>query len=199
MYQGILDVGSYMDLLEEVYRKSIDQGIRAITFEDGMVLAAIAFYKSALEGNTLIVELGSGIGFSTIWMLLGASAGCRGECTLIAVERDQGRARELKSNAERVAGGIKRISFDVRVREAVDFLKGLKPNSVDMAFVDIEKGQYTTVLALLATRLKRGGVAVFHNAYYPPPPQSFFEELRGMGWPSITIPTAPGLLITSRP
>jgi len=182
-------------VLEELRRKSLELGIPAIDPEDGMILQAIAFVTAATGGN-VAVDAGAGIGYSTLWIILGLENGCRGKCTLKAIEYDDNRASILKEKVMEM--NLKRVKVEVLVGEALDILERMPPESIDFAFIDIEKDQYPQALELLKTRLKRGRPALFHNAYYPPPPRAFFERVREITWNSTIIPTGPGMLIAIR-
>ncbi len=63
-----------------------------------------------------------------------------------------------------------------------------------MAFVDIEKSSYPQALRLLRKKLRRGGIAIFHNAISPRPPKEFFE-IADREFISIIIPSSAGILL----
>ena len=175
---------------EELYRavmeKSKRLGIPHIPLEDAYVIEATSFSTLAnVEGVAL--DLGAGVGFSTIWMLRAAKEfGKR----LIAVERDEIYFEELKDLA-------KKFGFEAVKAEAKEFLKELD-ESVAFAFVDVDKGDYPEVAELLYEKLSRGGVALFHNAFFPSPPQAFFDKVKELGFRYIIVPTSLGLLLAAK-
>ena len=79
--------------------------------------------------------------------------------------------------------------------DALSYVRGLKEESVDIAFVDVEKPMYPDMLRILETRLKTGGIAIFHNAYFPPPPRGFAWLASQKPWKSTMIPTDTGGLL----
>lgn len=64
-----------------------------------------------------------------------------------------------------------------------------------LAFIDIEKHQYLDALRLLEDRLRPGGAAFFHNAFFPAPPEEFFVAASREPWRSTILPTPAGMLV----
>ncbi len=184
--------GSVRGYLEELRRASLGMGIPAIDPEDGMVLEATAF-QAASAGASLAVDAGAGIGYSTAWIAMGLEAGCRGECRLIAIEYDPGKARRIKESLNPL--GLERVRVEVVEEDALEYLSRLPPESLGYAFIDVEKNQYPEALDLLSNLLPSGGIALFHNAYFPPPPRTFFQKAQSHPWRSLIIPTPAGMLI----
>ncbi len=173
------------DLLREVLVKSRELGIAHIPFEDAYVLTGIAFTALAEVGGPAL-DLGAGVGFSTLWILDAARK--LGE-SVIAVESDEVKFKELSEVASKAG-------FDAVKADVIEFLKGLRDESVGFAFVDVDNSAYPKVLDELMRVLKPGGVAVFHNALYPPLPQEFLNKL---SVPYTVIPTTLGLLVAVKP
>jgi len=177
-------------LLEALREESYRLGIPAIDERDGYALAALAF--SAPRGG-VVLDLGAGVGYSTAWLALGAGAwGAR----IVAVEYEPSRAGRLRGHARLImeATGAR---VEVVEGEALDVLRGLQDGSVSMAFVDIEKHWYPEALRLLREKLVPGGLAAFHNAYFPRPPREFFEEAARLE--HVVLPTPVGLLVARLP
>ncbi len=176
-------------LLERLLEESRRLWIPAIDPEDGAALAALAF--TAPEG--LVLDLGAGVGYSTAWLAIGA--GARG-LRVVAVEYDRARARVLESYAPAIeeATGAR---VEVVEGDALDFLRGLRGRVVGLAFVDVEKSEYPEALRLLAERSVPGGLAAFHNAYFPRPPDEFFELAARLA--HMIVPTPAGLLVARFP
>lgn len=180
-------------ILNDILRDSEALGIPSIDPMDGAVLMAEAF-KVATSGGRIFLDLGAGVGYSTAWIALGVEMGClEGNCTVKAVEIDPYRAERLERNMQRL--GLNKVEVKVVRDEALRLLMALEPGSVSMAFVDIEKNQYLEALNLLKTKLRPGGVALFHNAFFPEPPPEFFNAVSQAPWRSSVIPTPAGLLV----
>ncbi len=187
-------LGSVVGLFDEVRRRSIGLGIASIDPVDGVVLYSIAFTIASNRSSVLVLDLGAGIGYSTLWIAAGVEDGCRsGSCSVVAVERVASRAKEIEYHVGRL--GLRKTRVNVWVGDALVFLKGLDKGVVDLAFVDVDKALYKDVLELLEDKLKRDGIVVFHNAYFPTPPSEFFKALEGGPWITGFTPTSVGMII----
>ena len=189
VWDMIYDARSLMPLLDKLRRESLNHGIPAIDPEDGMILASYAHVVSS-NGRRVFIDAGAGIGYSTLWILAGLRW-CK-ECRIIAIEYYGDRAAMIEKNLAGIAGEYG-ISLEVFSGDALDIVEGI--DRIDYAFIDIEKNQYEEMLAILESRMPSGGVALFHNAYFPSPPQSFFDRLaKSPSWQAIIHPTSAGLL-----
>ena len=120
-------------------------------------------------------------------------ASCAGPCRLVAVEWDRSKAeiaREVLSGA-----GWRRVEVEVVSGDALEYLRGLPAGSITLAFVDVEKEGYPEALRILEEKLEPGGVAAFHNAFFPAPPREFFEAAARPPWRGGVVPTPAGLYI----
>ncbi|WP_236698186.1 O-methyltransferase [Pyrodictium occultum] len=187
-----------LELLERVEEESARAGIPSIEREDGSALYAVAYLYTLGRGGEGVAaaDLGAGIGYSTLWLAGGVEAACTRGCRVVAVEADPWRSRRLRE----VLGeaGLERTRLEAVQGDALSYLERLGPGSLDIVFVDVDKHEYARVLELLESRLRPGGVAVFHNAYFPRPPGSFFEAVERGPWRSTVVPTRLGLLVAVR-
>ena len=188
---------SLLALAERLYAESARLGIPSIQPEDALVLHGVAAASLAASGAGLVLDLGSGIGYSTAWLAAAARGVCRG-CRVLAVERDP----VLYSHLRRYAGEIEAVS-GVRVEavegDALEALRRLPRGSVGFAFVDIDKEQYPRAAEALAPLLAPGASMAFHNAYLPAPPSGFWEALRRTGLPYTVVPTRLGIAVATKP
>ncbi len=186
----------YWKYLENIGTRSRALGIPSVDPEDGMILYATTLQATARLGGAIdALDLGAGIGYSTLWIAAGAEDACRpgGPCRVVAVEAS---ARLARLGEEATArAGLRRVRVRGVAGDALAYLESLPRRSVDLAFVDIEKHEYTPALELLEYKLRPGGVALFHNAYFPRPPQEFFEHVKSGPWRWGVAPTPQGLLI----
>jgi predicted O-methyltransferase YrrM len=111
----------------------------------GSLLRTLAASK---PGGTLL-ELGTGVGVGTAWLLAGMSADAR----LTSVDND-GRVQEV---ARRHLGGDPRVSF--LTEDAGPLLGRLTPGSLDLIFADAWPGKFSHLDEALRL-LKRGGLYV---------------------------------------
>lgn len=105
-----------------------------------------------------ILELGTAIGYSAIWLARGMAAGGR----VVTIEAREEMAQRARENLRR-AGLLDVV--DVRVGMAVDVLLDLK-GSYDVIFNDIDKEGYPQVLPRLKAILRPGGLLITDNVLW---------------------------------
>jgi predicted O-methyltransferase YrrM len=105
-----------------------------------------------------IFEMGSAIGYSTIW--LARAAGPKGK--VIYTDGDPEKARRAKDYFQR-AGVAKRI--EVRVGNAHDLLR-TTPGKFDLIFNDVDKHQYPDSLRVALPKLRHGGLFITDNTLW---------------------------------
>jgi caffeoyl-CoA O-methyltransferase len=105
-----------------------------------------------------IFELGSAIGYSTIWWA--RAAGEKGH--VIYTDGDP-------KNAERARGYFSRAGVSGRITlhtgDALEFLSEQK-QEFDIIFNDVDKEDYPRVLRLIAPRLRKGGLFITDNVLW---------------------------------
>ncbi len=188
---GKLDL--LFEALDKLYRRSLELGIPTIDLEDGLILSSLVFLLCSQRGYVRAVDLGAGIGFSTLFIAYGMSFGCRGE--LIAVEYESSRFEELRSNTSmlsEISGPA--ILVSAIHREGLEYLDQVEDGSIDFLFVDIEKKLYPRALRVSKRKLRKNGLTAFHNAIAPRPPEEFFR-IAYSEFKAIIIPSRAGLLI----
>ena len=111
-----------------------------------------------VSGAKRIFEMGSAIGYSTIW--LARAAGPKGK--VIYTDGDAEKASRAK-NYFRRAGVAKRI--EVRVGNALELLKK-SPGKFDLIFNDVDKHQYPDALHAALPKLRRGGLFITDNTLW---------------------------------
>src|SRR5467141_3749665 len=111
-----------------------------------------------ISGAKRIFEMGSAIGYSTIW--LARAAGPKGK--VIYTDGDPEKARRAKDYFRR-AGIAKRI--EVRVGDALELLKK-SPGKFDLIFNDVDKQQYPAALRVALPKLRRGGLFITDNTLW---------------------------------
>jgi caffeoyl-CoA O-methyltransferase len=111
-----------------------------------------------VSGAKRIFEMGSAIGYSTIW--LARAAGPKGK--VIYTDGNPENARRAKEYFRR-AGVAKRI--DVQVGNALELVKKAR-GSFDLIFNDVDKHQYPDALHAALPKLKRGGLFITDNTLW---------------------------------
>jgi predicted O-methyltransferase YrrM len=132
--------------------KSQDQGQLAVSEEDGRFLRVLI----ATSKTKRALEIGGASGYSAIWIGMGlrATGG-----TLVTMEYDPTRARELADNVKRA--GLSDI-VTVVPGDAFAHLPTMS-GSFDFVFLDAWKKDYKRFFDLMLPRLNKGGLFVAHN------------------------------------
>jgi predicted O-methyltransferase YrrM len=111
-----------------------------------------------VSGARRIFEMGSAIGYSTIW--LARAAGPKGK--VIYTDGDPEKAQQARDYFRRAAVA-KRI--EVRVGNALELVKKA-PGSFDLIFNDVDKHQYPDALHAALPKLRRGGLFITDNTLW---------------------------------
>ena len=125
----------------------------------GPAVARVLYQLARMIGAKTVFEMGSAIGYSTIWWARAVGEGGR----VVYTDGDPKNAEEARRNFER-AGVAKQIS--VRVGDALEILSEHKQEPFDIVFCDVDKEDYPKVLRLAAPRVRRGGLLVADNVLW---------------------------------
>jgi len=124
----------------------------------GPAVARVLYQLATISGAKRVFEMGSAIGYSTIWWARAVGDGGR----VIYTDGDPKRAEKARRYFER-AGVSQRIV--VRVGDALEFLSEEK-DTYDIIFNDVDKTDYPRVFRLALPRLKSGGLFVTDNVLW---------------------------------
>jgi caffeoyl-CoA O-methyltransferase len=156
------DIDKYIyELLPE--RDAVVKEIEAYADEHrvpiiGPAVARLLTLLVQVSGATRIFEMGSAIGYSTIW--LARAAGPKAQ--VFYTDGDPENARRAHEYFKK-AGVAKRIK--VQVGNALELVKKA-PGKFDLIFNDIDKHQYPDALRAALPKLKRGGLFVTDNTLW---------------------------------
>jgi predicted O-methyltransferase YrrM len=124
----------------------------------GPAVARVLAQLVMISGAKRIFELGSAIGYSTIWLARAAGPGAE-------VHYTDGSAE----NASEARGYIERAglasSIHMHVGDALNVLSQT-PGEFDFIFNDVDKEGYPAVLQAVPSRLKRGGIFATDNTLW---------------------------------
>jgi predicted O-methyltransferase YrrM len=124
----------------------------------GPAVARLLALLVQVSGARRIFEMGSAIGYSTIW--LARAAGPRGK--VFYTDGDPENALRAAGNFRR-AGVARRI--EIQVGDALALLRKT-PGTFDLIFNDVDKHQYPATLRIALPKLRRGGLFVADNTLW---------------------------------
>jgi caffeoyl-CoA O-methyltransferase len=124
----------------------------------GPAVARLLTLLVQVWGATRIFEMGSAIGYSTIWLARAAGP----KAKIFYTDGNAENARRAQEQF-RKAGVAKRIN--VQVGNALELVKKT-PGKFDFIFNDIDKHQYPDALRAALPKLKRGGLFVTDNTLW---------------------------------
>lgn len=124
----------------------------------GPACGRLLYLMTQISGAKRIFEMGSAIGYSTIWFA--RAAGPVGE--VYYTDGDPANANRARENFER-AGIQDRIR--VLTGNALDLIDTV-PGEFDVILVDIDKHQYPAALEKAVPRLRSGGLLITDNVLW---------------------------------
>jgi predicted O-methyltransferase YrrM len=158
----------------------------------GALLAALAASKPA--GH--ILELGTGTGHGTAWLLSGMDE----QSTLDTVDTDE-RVVEI---ARRHLAGDRRVTF--HVLDGADYLRHATPGDFDLIYADAWPGKFSHLDEALAL-LRPGGIYVIDDllpqpnwpeGHAPKVPALIADIARREGFTTVKLSWASGLMLVVR-
>ena len=124
----------------------------------GPAVGRVLYQLAVISGAKKVFELGSAIGYSTVWWARGVGEGGK----VVYTDGDPKRAEKARRYFDR-AGVSSRIV--VRVGDALEMLSEEK-EPYDIIFNDVDKTDYPRVFRLAVPRLKSGGLFVTDNVLW---------------------------------
>jgi predicted O-methyltransferase YrrM len=125
----------------------------------GPVVGRLLYQLAQIARAQTVFELGSAIGYSTVWWARAVGEAGR----VVYTDSSQKNADEAQRYFER-AGVARRV--EIRVGDALEMLSEERPDSYDIIFNDVDKEDYPRVLPLAAPRIRRGGLLIADNALW---------------------------------
>ena len=142
------------DVISEMERYAEEHRVPII----GPAVARLLALFAQVSGAKRIFEMGSAIGYSTIW--LARAAGPKGK--VYYTDGDPENAKRANEYFRR-AGVAKRIK--VQVGDARELVKKA-PGKFDLIFNDVNKDQYPDALRAALPKLRRGGLFITDNTLW---------------------------------
>jgi len=141
-------------VLQEMERQAVERDIPIV----GPAVGRFLYQYARIIGAHNIFEMGSAIGYSTLWWAHAVGEGGKVHYT----DGSEKNAREARGYFER-AGIANRI--DVHVGDALDSLEGRK-EQFDIIFCDVDKHDYPRAGRLATSRVRKGGLFITDNTLW---------------------------------
>ncbi|MBI3895514.1 MAG: O-methyltransferase [Acidobacteria bacterium] len=142
----------------------------------GPVVGRILYQLVRLAKAKTIFEMGSAIGYSTLWIARGAGEGS----AVYYTDSDPENARQAERFLER--SGV-RDRVQILIGDAIELLDQT-PGTFDVIFNDVDKEQYPQVFHKAIPRLRKGGLFLADNVLWSgrvvQPPQDQNAATRGI-------------------
>jgi caffeoyl-CoA O-methyltransferase len=124
----------------------------------GPAVGRILYQLARIAGTKNVFEMGSAVGYSTIWWARAVGEGGR----VIYTDGDRKNAEEARGYFERsgVSGTI-----TIKVGDALELLSEQK-HDFDLIFCDVDKEDYPRALRVALTKLRSGGLFVADNVLW---------------------------------
>lgn len=141
-------------VLTEMEERARHQSIPII----GPAVARVLYQYAVIIGARRVFEMGSAIGYSTIWLARAVGRGGR----VYYTDGSRKNADDARGYFER-AGVSDRI--EILVGDAIDRIDSVE-GEFDLIFNDVDKHQYPEAFRKAAPRLKKGGLFITDNVLW---------------------------------
>jgi predicted O-methyltransferase YrrM len=141
-------------VLSDIETLAASRGIPII----GPAVGRVLFLLAKLIDGKHIFEMGSAVGYSTIWLARGA--GEKGVVYYTDTEEENARQAEAYFERAGVSNQVRLLTGDAL--SLIDTVEG----DFDLIFNDVDKAQYPEVFVKAYPRLRRGGLLVSDNVLW---------------------------------
>ena len=141
-------------VLLEIERQAKERHIPIV----GPAVGRLLYQFARLIGARTVFEMGSAIGYSTIWWAMAVGEGGKAHYT----DGSEKNANEAQGYFTQ-AGLADRI--EVHVGDALDFLEGRK-EQFDIVFCDVDKHDYPHAGRMAMSRVRKGGLFIADNTLW---------------------------------
>jgi caffeoyl-CoA O-methyltransferase len=125
----------------------------------GPAVGRLFYLLARVSGAKTVFEMGSAIGYSTVWWARGVGEQGR----VIYTDGDPKNTQKARDYLQR-AGVADRVTF--KTGDALEILSEQKPGSLDVIFNDVDKEDYPRAFRVAVPRLRSGGLFVTDNVLW---------------------------------
>src|SRR5690242_11115139 len=142
------------EVLAEIEVQAVKRNIPIV----GPAVGRLLYQLALISGAKSVFELGSAVGYSSIWWARAVGENGR----VIYTDGDRDKANEARGYFER-AGVADRIT--IKVGDALELLSEEK-REFDIIFCDIDKEDYPRALRMAVPRVRKGGLFITDNVLW---------------------------------
>jgi predicted O-methyltransferase YrrM len=142
------------EVLTEIEAQAAKRNIPIV----GPAVARILYQLAVMIGAKTVFEMGSAVGYSTIWWARAVGDGGR----VFYTDGDRKNAEEARGYFERAGVALQ---ITIKTGDALELLSEQK-QEFDIIFNDVDKEDYPRVLKLAIPKLRKGGLFVTDNVLW---------------------------------
>lgn len=154
---------NWRNLVEKLDAESNKMLIPSIRWDDALALYTLTLLYALKHENVTVLDAGAGIGYSTIWLVGGLEEACRSKYRVYAIEYRRERYEKLREYMSIL--DTRCTIVEPVYGDAVEYMEKLPRNSIDIAFIDIDKSSYPDAFRVLHDKVRPGGIIAYHNLY----------------------------------
>lgn len=178
------------EISREAFRARLDEWMLPVGEEAGRLLNMLV----KLAGARIVVEVGTSVGYSTVWLAEAVRAtGGR----VFTIDANPDKHAQARGHLE-AAGLLERVDFITR--DAVEALRAL-PGPLDFVLLDVWKDAYLPCFEEVAPKLAPGGVVAADNILHPASENTKAYQAhvqRLAGYDSVLVPVGNGIELTRK-
>jgi predicted O-methyltransferase YrrM len=141
-------------VLAEMERLATKHGIPIV----GPAVGRLLYFLAQVSGARRIFEMGSAIGYSTIWLARAAGEGTE-------VHYSDGDPEKASKADEFFARAGVADRVHIHLGDSLDLL-AKTPGDFDLIFIDVDKHDYPAAAKLAIPRVRRGGLLITDNTLW---------------------------------
>lgn len=175
-------------LLLELEQHGRREEVPIIERETGRLLSTLVH---AMQANR-ILEIGTGFGYSTLWMALALPPAGR----IWTIDPDRDSSDVARSYFDRAEVGD---AIEILNQPALEIIPSFSVRNLDIIFINGRKDEYTDYFELCVPLLKRSGLIIIDDILHPLVDRDFHREfVRHPDLDATILPLGNGLGLGSR-
>ena len=195
-----MDTDSFISFMRKLRERCRQAFVPAISEKCGRFLKILAQMYSSHCEQFNVLEIGTGLGYSTLWIAKGLlDSNVRGEIYTIEIDPERVKTvMEILKEANEIEGLVGVLNMVKLVcGDAKEIIPKIEKH-LDFVFIDAKKTEYLTYLKLVEPLLNRNGIVVADNAIsHKTLLEDFLDEITSSPmWETVIIPIDEGFSLS---